>query len=90
MANHKSAIKRAHQSERRYQRNHSVKSSVRTSIKKFHAATESGDVAASEETLKVAECALRKAGSKGIFPQGRVDRLVSRLTLELNKARSNS
>ncbi len=90
MANHKSAIKRARQSERQYERNHSVKSSVRTSIKKFHTATESGDVAASEESLKVAERALRKASSKGVFPQRRVDRLVSRLTLELNKARSAS
>lgn len=90
VANHKSALKRARQSERQYQRNHAVKSSVRTSIKKFHAATASGDVAASEETLKVAECALRKAGSKGVFPLRRVDRLVSRLTLELNKARSAS
>jgi len=90
VANHKSAIKRARQSARRYMRNHSVKSSVRTSIKKFHAATESGDITASEETLKVAECALRKAGSKGVFPQRRVDRLVSRLTLELNKVRTAS
>lgn len=90
MANHKSAIKRARQSERRYTRNHGVKSSVRTSIKKFHIATESGDVAASEETLKVAERALRKAGSKGVFPKTRVNRLISRLTLEFNKVRTAS
>ena len=90
MANHKSAEKRARQSEVRAVRNHAIKSSVRTIIKKFHEATASGDVADSEAKLKLAEGALRRAGSKGTLPKERINRLVSRLNNEMNKLRSAS
>ncbi len=90
MANHKSAEKRARQSEKRSVRNHAVKSGVRTIVKKFRAAAASGDVTDSEAKLKLAESVLRKAGSKGTLPKERIDRLVSRLNREMNKVRSAS
>ncbi len=44
MANIKSQIKRNRQNEKRRLRNKSVKSSLKTAVRKFNEATEAGDV----------------------------------------------
>ncbi len=79
MANHKSAVKRARQAEKRRARNRAVKSEVRHRVKAVRTAVASGDSTAAAEQLKVAERVLRKAASKGVVPKTTASRSVSRL-----------
>ncbi|HET8602172.1 MAG TPA: 30S ribosomal protein S20 [Segeticoccus sp.] len=67
MANIKSQIKRIRTNRERTERNKSYKAELRTWIRKFRAAAESGDKAAAEEALKHASTKLDKAVSKGVI-----------------------
>ena len=67
MANIKSQLKRIKTNEKRTERNKAVKSELRTWIRKFRAAAESGDKAATQDALKVASTKLDKAVSKGVI-----------------------
>lgn len=67
MANIKSQIKRIKQNERRRLRNKSVRSSVKTTIRKFREAAEAGDKARAEELARHAGRLLDKAASKGVL-----------------------
>ncbi len=66
MANIKSQIKRIKQNEKRHQRNKAVKSDLKTAIRKFREAADSGDATAA--TLgQAATRKLDKAVSKGVI-----------------------
>ncbi len=66
MANIKSQIKRIKQNEKRHQRNKAVKSDLKTAIRKFREAADSGDATA--VTLgQAATRKLDKAVSKGVI-----------------------
>jgi small subunit ribosomal protein S20 len=67
VANIKSQIKRNRTNEKARLRNKSVKSSLKTSVRKFHAAAEAGDVAKAQELAREAGKALDKAASKGVI-----------------------
>ncbi|MGI5215625.1 30S ribosomal protein S20 [Plantactinospora sp. CA-290183] len=67
MANIKSQIKRNRQNEKRRLRNKSVKSSLKTAIRKFNEASESGDVDKATELMRDAARRLDKAASKGVI-----------------------
>ena len=69
MANIKSQIKRVKTNEKRRQRNKSVKSSVRTAVRRFREAVEAGDQAVIVERQRFASKALDKAASKGVIHQ---------------------
>lgn len=69
MANIKSQIKRNRQNEKRRLRNKSVKSSLKTAIRKFNEASESGDAAKATELMRDASRKLDKAVSKGVIHQ---------------------
>ena len=69
MANIKSQIKRIKTNAQRTERNKAVKSELRTWIRKFRAAAESGDKTAAQDALKVASTKLDKAVSKGVIHQ---------------------
>ncbi len=84
MANHKSAAKRARQTPKRQARNRNVKSRVRTAVKTYLTAIESGDTDAAQARFRVAERELRKAATKGVFPRAQVSRKVSRLAKRLS------
>lgn len=84
MADHKSALKRIRQSERRRKRNQHVRSGLRTQVKGFREAIEAGDASVASEKLTLAISALRRAASKGVIPKRRADRSVSRLSKQLN------
>lgn len=90
MANHKSALKRIRQSERRRARNRHVKAGVRTVVKKYQQSLEAGDPTAAATCLRDAERALRKAASKGVIPSRRASRSVGRLAKRLSALQSNS
>ncbi len=67
MANIKSQLKRIKTNEKRRVRNKSVKSSVKTAIRKFREAAEAGDKNKAVELLRDASKKLDKAASKGVI-----------------------
>ena len=67
MANIKSQIKRIGQNERRRVRNKAVKSELKTAVRRFRDAAESGDAAATTSALRTASRLLDKAASKGVI-----------------------
>lgn len=66
MANIASQIKRNRQSERARVKNKAVRSSVKTSLKKFRSAVEAGERDAATELYRAAARDLDKAASKGV------------------------
>ena len=67
MANIKSQIKRIKTNEKARLRNKSVKSSLKTAVRKFREAADSGDAAGATTALRDASRALDKAASKGVI-----------------------
>ena len=84
LANIKSAKKRILVSRKRADRNKSVRSRIKTAVKKVDAAIEAGDKAAAAEALKAAVSELDKATKKGIFHKNTTARKVSRMTKAVN------
>lgn len=84
MANHKSAIKRHKQSEKRRVRNTAVKSAIKTAIKTLETTAQSGDTANTEAALKSVTSLLDKAVTKGVFHKNKAARKISRLTSATN------
>lgn len=85
MANIKSAKKRIAVTERKYQRNKSLKSSTKTAIKKFHVALGTGDRTQIAAAHKVAIRTIDKVTSKGVFHKNTASRKKSQLTKLANK-----
>ncbi len=77
MANHKSAKKRAKQSQVRRLRNKSVKTTLKTLEKKLRETKASGENA--EELMKQTQSAIQKAARKGVLHKKTASRKVSRL-----------
>ena len=67
MANIKSQIKRNKQNEKRHERNKSVKSGLKTAVRKFREAAEAGDKDAAVVLGRDASKKLDKAASKGVI-----------------------
>lgn len=67
MANIKSQIKRNKTNEKARLRNKAVRSSLKTSVRKFREAAAAGDTEAAGTLLKQASRALDKAASKGVI-----------------------
>lgn len=87
MPNIKSAIKRVQIAETRRLSNSSVKSRVKTAVKKFVEAVPSGDINNSEGLLKTAIKKMDKAARKGILHKNAVARKKSKLQKAFNKAK---
>jgi small subunit ribosomal protein S20 len=84
LANIKSAKKRILVTETRAARNKSIRSEVKTSIKKVEAAVAAQDKAAAEAALQDAISVIESASSKGIYHKNNSARKVSRLTKLVN------
>lgn len=67
MANIKSQIKRNRQNEEARERNKSVRSALKTAVRRFHAAVESGDAEQAKVLAADAGKKLDKAASKGVI-----------------------
>jgi small subunit ribosomal protein S20 len=67
VANIKSQIKRIATNEKARQRNAAVRSSLKTAVRRFREAADSGDAAAANEALTAASRQLDKAVSKGVI-----------------------
>ena len=81
-----SVLKRARQSLKRAQRNRSVRSKVRTYIKKLNAAIEAKDAAQVEDALKEVMKVISSAASKGVLHRNTASRYISRLSKRAHKA----
>lgn len=79
MANHKSAEKRARQTERRTVVNMARRSRVRGSIKKVEEAIKSGDKTAAAAALRAAQPEIQRGATKGVVTANAASRRVSRL-----------
>ena len=84
MANIKSAKKRILVAKTRNERNKSVKSAVKTAIKKVEAAVAANDKEAAKAALTVAISTIESAASKGVYHKNNSARKVSRLTKLVN------
>ena len=79
MANIKSQIKRIRTNEKARLRNQSVKSELKTYVRRVREAIEAGDKAAAEEHLRKACRKLDKAASKGIIHRSQAANRKSKL-----------
>ena len=84
MANHKSAAKRARQSEKRRQRNASVKSKLRTFTKRLNIAVQSGDKELAQSLLGPVCREWDKSVSKNVVHKNTAARKKSRIAMKIN------
>ncbi|WP_439664039.1 30S ribosomal protein S20 [Lentzea sp. HUAS TT2] len=84
MANIKSQLKRIKTNEKARLRNKSVKSSLKTAIRKFREAAEAGDKAQALELLQDASRKLDKAASKGVIHANQAANKKSAMALRAN------
>ena len=85
MANIKSAKKRILVTETKTARNKSIKSAVKTSIKKVEAAVANKNKEEAQAALTAAISTITKAANKGIYHKNNSARKVSRLTKLVNE-----
>ena len=85
MANHKSALKRARQSETRRARNRINKTKVKNAVKKVRVALGESPEAATE-ALKAAMSALDRAAAKGALHRRNAARRTARLARQVAAA----
>ena len=84
MANHRSAIKRHTQSEKKNQRNKACKSALKTATKKVVDATAAGNKEEAAKNLSAATVMLDKAVTKNVLHRNNASRRISRLTKSVN------
>ena len=84
MANIKSAKKRVLVNQKKADRNKSIKSEVKTSIKKVEAAVVAKDKEAAVAALANAISTIDKAATKGVYHKNNAARKVSRLSKAVN------
>jgi len=83
LANHKSAKKRAKQSQVRRLRNRSVKTTLKNLEKKVYAAKEEGSDN-KDELMRKTQSAIHKAAKKGVIHKKTASRKISRLFKAMN------
>ena len=85
MPNIKSAKKRVLVTSTKNLQNKMAKSALRTDLKKFDLAAETGDKAEAQDLYKKAIVALDKAASEGLIHKNNAANKKSKLTRRLNK-----
>lgn len=89
MPNHKSAIKRMRQSEKRRVYNRTYRNRARTFVKRARTDLASGDVKAAEESVREAIRDLDKAATRGVLHKRNAARRKSRLMKQLAKLKNS-
>lgn len=84
LANIKSAKKRILVNETKAARNKSIKSKVKTCVKKVETAVANKDAAAAKEAFTIAVSEINKACSKGVYHKNTCARKISRLAKAVN------
>ena len=85
MANHKSALKRARQNIKRNLRNRSLRTALRTILKKYRALLEAKQVTEAQSGFPLVQKALDRAVTKGVLHKNTANRQKSRLSDALKK-----
>lgn len=85
MANIKSAKKRIKVIETKTLRNKTIKSKVKTAIKKVETAVAAHDKETAAIALRNATIEISKACAKGVFHKNTASRKISRLSIAVNK-----
>jgi small subunit ribosomal protein S20 len=80
MGNHKSAEKRARQTERRTAVNRARTSRIKTFVKKVEAAIASGDKNAAADALRQAQPEIHRGVTNGVVHKNTASRKLSRLS----------
>jgi len=88
LANIKSAKKRILVAQTKTARNKSIKSAVKTSIKKVEAAVNAKNKDEAQAALTAAISTISKAANKGVYHKNNAARKVSRLTKMVNELAS--
>lgn len=88
MANHKSAIKRIRQNEKRRVQNRTFRNRTRTLVKQARAAIESGNVEEAKTATHAAIRDLDKSASRGVIHPRNAARRKSRLMQQLAELES--
>ncbi|WP_096084804.1 30S ribosomal protein S20 [Agaribacterium haliotis] len=83
MANSPQARKRARQNDKARQHNASLRSMVRTYLKKVVAAIEAGDAEAAKAAYAAAVPVLDRVADKGVFHKNKAARHKSRLNAQI-------
>jgi small subunit ribosomal protein S20 len=83
MANHKSALKRIRQNEKRRLHNRIYRTRARTLVKKARTAIESGELDAAKEATRIAIRDLDMAASRGTIHKNNAARRKGRLMKQL-------
>ena len=89
MANHKSALKRVRQTAKLTAHNRSMRSDLRTVIKKFRLLQESGNLEQVRDAYPNVQKNIDKAVTKGVLHKRTGARYKSRLALSLAKSTSS-
>lgn len=84
MANHKSAIKRVGITAKKNLRNRMVTSRMKTAVKGFEKAVESGDQQAISSAYVNAVSVVDKAAAKGVIHKNAANRKKAQLTVRLS------
>jgi small subunit ribosomal protein S20 len=90
MPNTKSAKKRMKQSETRRLRNRSVKSSVKTQVRKVRDAITGGNVENAETEFRTVVKKLDQAAAKGVIHKNAASRTKSRLSQAMKSAKQKT
>ena len=88
MPHSKSAKKRVHQSEAKRLANRSVKSALRSIIKKFSTAVEAKDATAAAASYQAAQKFIDKTAAKQIIHKGKASRMKARMSASLNAVKA--
>lgn len=88
MANHKDAIKRNKQNERKRLHNRRYRSMMRNQIKRIEHALEEGDIKRAEEHLPSTVSVIQRVAQKGIIHNKQAARRVSRLYKAIARTRA--
>ena len=86
MANHKTALKRARQSELKRLRNKAAKTRIKTVVKEVRNAATDKSTEPSSSNLSTAQSAIDKAVKKGVVHKRTAARKISRLSKMIKNA----
>lgn len=85
MANHKSALKRARQSEVRRVINKGYKTKIKKAVKEVRTDIENNSGEKARESFVKAVSIIQKTASKGIIHRNQASRKISRLARQVNQ-----
>lgn len=85
MANHKSAIKRNRQNEKRSDRNRGLRTQMKSHTKKVLTAVEAKNVEEAKKSLLEAQTVISKVASKGVLHSRAASRKISGLAKKVNQ-----